>query len=269
MKRLVALVALSLASCRAEMTTIGTASVTGGVWSVVDSPGDFRHYRALWVDAQNRPYTIGVPILPPDDAGVDSPPVEAALDTPEPVDAAVDASMPETLTFDVGMPSMEFPIRSVLLRRDDTGWTDVGDLPMVANAVWAAAPGVACAAGTDSFACTPGFALEQPKEWADFTAIWAASVDHVWFGGTSIVEKTDGMHIETALAPADRILSMWGSSVSDLWAVSEASVIRHWDGAEWSAQSSGVELSLRAVWGTGANDVWTVGDGGTVLHFDG
>ena len=65
------------------------------------------------------------------------------------------------------------------------------------------------------------------------------------------------------------LLSVWGSSPSDLWAVGQAGAIWHRGGATWGPAESGVAVDLHAVWGTGASDVWVVGGLGTVLRHDG
>lgn len=65
--------------------------------------------------------------------------------------------------------------------------------------------------------------------------------------------------------------ALWGSSASDVWAVGESGVIRHFTGGPSFVAVPGAPThqALHGVWGSGPSDVWVVGDGGTILHFDG
>ena len=65
------------------------------------------------------------------------------------------------------------------------------------------------------------------------------------------------------------LLSVWGTSASDVWAVGAAGTILHYDGTTWSSVSSGTTQNLGSVWGTSASDVWAVGGSGTILHYNG
>jgi hypothetical protein len=66
--------------------------------------------------------------------------------------------------------------------------------------------------------------------------------------------------------------SVWAASVSDVWAVGEGGVLRHYSGdpsQRFDIVASPTTRSLHGVWGSGPDDIWTVGDRGTVLHYDG
>jgi len=71
------------------------------------------------------------------------------------------------------------------------------------------------------------------------------------------------------VGPAETLSGVWGSSPADVWAVGDAGVALHYDGAAVRAVTTGTTASLKDVWGTGPGDVWAVGDGGTALHFSG
>ena len=62
-------------------------------------------------------------------------------------------------------------------------------------------------------------------------------------------------------------------SASDGWAVGDAGIIVHWDGASWQVVSSPTTNDLNAVHMLAANDGWAVGGSGgangTILHWDG
>jgi PKD repeat protein len=59
----------------------------------------------------------------------------------------------------------------------------------------------------------------------------------------------------------------WGSSGSDVFAVGLFGTILHYDGATWSAMSSGTAKYLLGVWGSSGSDVFAVGWEGTILHY--
>src|SRR5262245_18959043 len=53
---------------------------------------------------------------------------------------------------------------------------------------------------------------------------------------------------------------IWGSSASNIWAVGELGVRRHYDGVSWSAQiTTPRAVDLHSVFGLSESDVWAVG----------
>ncbi|UCG87456.1 MAG: hypothetical protein JSW71_02615, partial [Gemmatimonadota bacterium] len=48
---------------------------------------------------------------------------------------------------------------------------------------------------------------------------------------------------------------------NDVFAVGYNGTIVHYDGAGWSAMTSGTGVELRGVWGTSSSDVFVVGRG--------
>lgn len=72
-----------------------------------------------------------------------------------------------------------------------------------------------------------------------------------------------------ASGTAARLLALWGTSSSDLFAVGSGGTILHYDGAAWTGMASGTTKTLNGVWGTSADNVYAVGTGGSILHYDG
>jgi hypothetical protein len=72
--------------------------------------------------------------------------------------------------------------------------------------------------------------------------------------------------------PASGLLSVWGSSSSDVWIVGAddgaGPVVLHWDGGAWSRVETGTSGDLWWVWGDGAGTVFFSGTGGRVVVHD-
>ncbi len=66
------------------------------------------------------------------------------------------------------------------------------------------------------------------------------------------------------------LLSVWGTSASDVWAVGAddgtGPLVIHYDGTSWSRVDTGTTGDLWWVWGDSADSVWFSGDGGRVVH---
>ncbi|OQY49064.1 MAG: hypothetical protein B6240_03955 [Desulfobacteraceae bacterium 4572_87] len=63
----------------------------------------------------------------------------------------------------------------------------------------------------------------------------------------------------------DSLYGIWGSSVSDVFAVGYSGTIFHYDGISWSPMTSGATNSLYGIWGSGSY-FFAVGDSGTIFH---
>jgi photosystem II stability/assembly factor-like uncharacterized protein len=65
------------------------------------------------------------------------------------------------------------------------------------------------------------------------------------------------------------LLDVWGTSVSNVFAVGVGGAILHYNGSSWTSQSSGTAFTLRSIWGSSGSSILAVGDGGTVLRYNG
>ena len=103
-------------------------------------------------------------------------------------------------------------------------------------------------------------------------SIWGSSPDDVFaVGEHGTILHYDGSAWTQMDSDAIRDLNgVWGSGPDDVFAVGSASTIIHYDGTAWSAMDSGISGgSLYDVWGSGPNDVFAVGSAGTIVHYDG
>lgn len=69
---------------------------------------------------------------------------------------------------------------------------------------------------------------------------------------------------------ADSITAIWGTSESNIWAVSELGNIWRWDNIAWTLSTSFAQnTGFNDIWGTSASDIWAVGNAGFIIHYDG
>lgn len=80
--------------------------------------------------------------------------------------------------------------------------------------------------------------------------------------------RWDGTSWTTVATPAQQINDVWGSSVSDVWAVGINGTLLHFDGTSWTNVSAPSAGHVVSVSGTGPNDVWFAGSS-FIWHWDG
>jgi hypothetical protein len=126
----------------------------------------------------------------------------------------------------------------------------------------------------DVIAFAPDDAWVVGGSYSSQTQVSSQLIEH-WDGGSWTVVDAD-------VPGATGLLSISGTSPSDIWAVGNAgtqTLIEHWDGIAWARVPSPTpEASgtLSSVWAVSANDAWAVGLSTTpdnflplVLHWDG
>lgn len=81
-----------------------------------------------------------------------------------------------------------------------------------------------------------------------------------------IFDGTDWERTSTGAALAGDI---WVDGSGVAMAPGPPGMVLHYDGAAWTALSTGSPAQLRTVWGSAPNDVWAAGENGALLHYDG
>lgn len=104
---------------------------------------------------------------------------------------------------------------------------------------------------------------------SDVASIWAGSDGVAWAGGGHLLRKLKNGAVESRITVDAPIISIWGAAPNDVWAVSFAGPVFHFDGSSWSTSATPVQASWNSVYGTSARDVWVVGRGQNALHWDG
>jgi hypothetical protein len=64
------------------------------------------------------------------------------------------------------------------------------------------------------------------------------------------------------------LAGVWGSAAGDVWMAGAAGTLFHWNGAQVTESSAGIDDFL-AIGGTAADDVWAVGKGGSIARYNG
>jgi hypothetical protein len=99
--------------------------------------------------------------------------------------------------------------------------------------------------------------------WADVGGQAYAVTD----GGS--VLTYDGDTWEEELPPGTPKFGVWGSSLTDVFVCGAAGTILHYDGNQFTAQSSGTTSNLYAIHGRSGSDVYAAGANGAVVRYDG
>lgn len=141
-----------------------------------------------------------------------------------------------------------------------SGWSTPGDLWVMngthpersrdAGASWSAAP----SAGRMN----------------DWTAVWGANAGAPFIAGMKGALgrwQTDGWIVQTVSGASDPLSfrAISGLSSSDVWAVGDSGAVAHWNGANWTQETSPTRESLHGVWGTNGH-VFAVGDHGVFVE---
>ncbi|NLH48382.1 MAG: hypothetical protein GX444_07240 [Myxococcales bacterium] len=197
--------------------------------------------------------------------------------------------------FAVGMECLGSPMGwgscySLFYRYDNPAWTELTDQQYGGlNGVGGSSPTDVYAVGSDCADMVrpnrilhyDGSTVEEISKSltiTDLKAVWGSSADDVYVGGGmyfieesgGVILHFDGTHWSVVQRPDGWVLSIWGTSPSDVYALATAngSEILHYDGNTWSTMASSPELSLQALWGTSSSDIFAVGTH-VILHYDG
>lgn len=73
--------------------------------------------------------------------------------------------------------------------------------------------------------------------------------------------------LSTGLRP--NVVSLWGSSDSDIFAACFEGCVYYWNGTRWTEMDTGISTPINEIYGGGPSDVYCVGNRSVILHFDG
>ncbi len=88
--------------------------------------------------------------------------------------------------------------------------------------------------------------------------------------GSTILRTLDGGLSWSRMAAPDSLdlISVWGTSATNVYAVGSGGMILHFDGTSWTRMQSPTDRILFEVWGLGPDDIYAVGYR-TSVHYDG
>ncbi len=104
--------------------------------------------------------------------------------------------------------------------------------------------------------------------------MWGTSASDIYASGASgagQIIRYNGSSWSATTSPlgVGNVRSLWGSSATDLWAVTDGGyILSSSTGTNWTTAASGL-ASLYGIWGSAPNDIWAVGTGGNVYRYGG
>jgi hypothetical protein len=141
--------------------------------------------------------------------------------------------------------------------------------------VWGVSPTEVYVVGGESILRYDGTRWTAMLDEAWMDAIWGASSSQVYGVQTRTVRHYDGTTWSETQIPrvGTHLMSLWGTSPNDIYAVGSFDPIMQYDGASWNSITELVPNLLVGIWGTSSNDIHMVGnrrpESGSILHYDG
>lgn len=100
--------------------------------------------------------------------------------------------------------------------------------------------------------------------------VWGAAPDDLWIvGGDGFQRDPVLCHFDGAMATpvaypmpsveSFALFKVWGTSADHVFAVGDAGLVFHYDGAEWTEQPTGTSSDLISLWGRGPDEILAVG----------
>jgi len=110
--------------------------------------------------------------------------------------------------------------------------------------------------------------VSNPVPTPNFLSVWGSSVGNLWAVGNAAY-RWNGIQWGPGVLPSVMLRGIWGLNASSAWRVGDSGGIEKWNGSSWSSSSSSTVQTLRAVWGSDLNNVYAVGDAHTIIKWNG
>lgn len=102
------------------------------------------------------------------------------------------------------------------------------------------------------------------------TGIWGLSSTAMVVVGEKSIQRYDGKTWSKAQGIEDTMYGVWGSSVTDVYAVGKTGWILHHDGKAWSTKNFGRARMLTSIWGSSQTNLYLTSSlPAELMHFDG
>jgi hypothetical protein len=182
------------------------------------------------------------------DAGTIDPPADAAPDQ-------ADVVVPPKVCSDQNFCHLPVPAGSTL------------------NTVWGDGTGTVWTASTEGnilrFDATNGWKVHQSGV-GEILALWGSGPNDVWAGGDKGVYRYTGTTFAESVLPGTNpthVTSLWGTAANDLYATGytendkaeQVYVLLHWNGTDWSVETTPGGIAYDRVWGHAGAGVWISG----------
>jgi hypothetical protein len=177
-------------------------------------------------------------------------------------------------------PTEAFAVGSsgAILRYDGTAVTNMS-LPGVTNSLYgvSGSPGNVYAVGSNGTvlrfdgSAWADIGAQAATEYTTLQDVWVSGATAVAVGYGGRIYKITGTNVEPMTSGTSETLrGVWGSSLTDVFAVGEDGTILHCDGTNWTAMDpGGIEDDFKHVGGSASNDVYALGEKGFLVHYDG
>jgi hypothetical protein len=103
---------------------------------------------------------------------------------------------------------------------------------------------------------------------ASATDVWAGGAGAGTASGATALQHWDGASWTPYTWNGGDVNGLWGTSSSNIYGAASGNII-HWNGASWSAEAYAPAASLVTIWGSSATDIYAGGQSGTLAHYDG
>ena len=101
-------------------------------------------------------------------------------------------------------------------------------------------------------------------------SIWGHVPGELWAVGRAFARLSAGSwsQLTDDQALADNVIGIWGTSMQDVWGVTDSLRLKHYDGLRWTEHWDS-PIEFQGIWGSSATDLHVCGGQGTIQHFDG
>ncbi|NJO15313.1 MAG: choice-of-anchor D domain-containing protein [Thioploca sp.] len=165
--------------------------------------------------------------------------------------------------------------QGIILHYDGNQWTamDSGTSSMMLLSVWGSS-------SNDVFAGGNGGILHYDgQQWTSMAGVISSVISIEGTSSTDVfaIEGIDSIFHYNGQqwtpiqlgGSMSATTDLWVSSSTEVFAVGTKGKILHYDGSNWTTMNSGTSSDLTSIWGTSSTDIFAVGWDGTILHYDG
>lgn len=162
---------------------------------------------------------------------------------------------------------------TILQRIDGNDWTSIpSGTTSNLRTVWGSSPtNVWAGGGPGTILHYDGTSWSQVSaQIASVDSIWGSSANNVWIIGATVVLRWNGSSF-TTFGIGGTLLSVSGTSPTDVWVTGESTWVRRYNGTSWGMVMPTIGSSMYSVLALTPTDVWVSGPqaGKETSHYNG